>query len=254
MPTFNNFGATEAMVLLRFATGGYTAAAADFGGSPAIADALDGAAFSVVQALPPRLLDRIQHPDLLRVEGRASSGQTVMAALPLAPHIPGKVHVWAGPPQSFTSRPRLAVDPWGYAGGSWGSGRGTPTPPGALTELDEAAFSVSAGGVITLATPLARNDQVFASYDVDVANAAFSMPSLADLVADGAAAALGGKVYPQASAEWAYVSSLAERWTGALEELGAGRLVPSELRALQWWQEPERTQEGALGSVRRFRG
>lgn len=256
MTSYNGWGATEAAVLRAFATGGYAPTAADFGGSPVIADALADAAHAVAQAMPLALLERLERPELERIVARAIAGQTE-CPLGAGPVVAGSVHVWRGPPQAFASKPVLLTDPWARPGWPAQASAGVQaTPSGALVELDESAFtaSTSAPWKVTLLDPLNRSDLVFASYEVDVNDSAFIVPSIADAVANGAAASLGMRVYPQASAEWAYVTRLAGEWADYLAELAAGRLVPAELRARQWWQEPDRVQEGGWGSVRRYRG
>lgn len=251
--SYNRWGATEAMVLRVFATGGYTPTAADFGGSAAIADELDGATFSVAQALPLAFLNQIEHPDLERIVTRATAGQT-SATLGFGPAKAGTVHIWTGPPQAFVSRPILLTDPW-LRGGGWGISQSVgvqATPTGAVVELQETQFSVT-GQAVSLVTALNRSDLVYASYDVDVEGVTFSIPSIADMVAKGAAFGLGSKVFPQATSEWAYVARIGEDWASYLGEVAAGKLVPAELRAKQWWQEPDRAQDGTIGSVRRYR-
>lgn len=251
----NNFGATVDEVLLQFAAGDYAPTATDFGGTDAINDAIAAAADAVAQAMPLALLEKIQHPDLERIVTRATQGQTV-CHLGFAPVVLGTVHIWTGPPQAFAAKPILITDPWARMGG-WSTNTGpgvAATPVGPQPEKAETDFSVVADGTVTLAAPLNRSDQVFASYDVNVDDATFRIASIANAVANGAAAALGAKVYPQASAEWAYVTRLGEGWADYLGELAAGRLVPAELRTKQWWEEPDRVQEGGMGSVRRYRG
>jgi hypothetical protein len=257
MSTYNRWGAVEAAVLRAFATGGYTPAAADFGGSDAIADELDEAADAVAQAMPLALLDRLQHPELERIVSRAAAGQTV-CTLGAGPVVAGTVHIWTGSPTAFASKPVLLLDPWRRSGplGVVYNPGAQATPSGPVVELAETGFTMSGtdGRTVTLAAPLNRSDLVFASYDVNTTDAAFIVASVADMVAKGAAAMLGAKVFPQATSEWAYVSRLGEEWASYLAELAAGRLVPAELRVRQWWQEPDKTQEGSWGSVRRLRG
>jgi len=251
--SYNRFGATEAMVLRVFATGGYAPTAADFGGSASIADELDGATYAAAQALPLTFLNQIEHPDLERIVTRAAAGQ-VAAALGFGPAVAGTVHIWTGPPQAFASKPVLLTDPWNRGGGwAFNTGPGVQaTPTGAVVELAEDKFAVT-GQAVTLVDALNRSDLVFASYDVDVEDATFGLPSVADMVAKGAAYVLGSKVFPQATSEWAYVARLGEEWASYLGEVAAGKLVPAELRAKQWWQEPDKAQDGTIGSVRRYR-
>lgn len=250
---FNNFGASEAGVLLKFTLGGYTPTASEFGGTPTIAAELADKTREVVQAMPAQIRDAIQNPDLMLIETRAAASQTT-ATLRLIPVVTGKVHIWAGPPQVFTSRPMLMMDPWRDGSFSLTS-MGLPTPPGSIVELPEAGFTVNlTTGVVTLATALNRNDQVYATYQTDIEHASFSLPSLSDLTILGVAASIGAKVYPQASSQWQYVSDMKEAWLAGLEGLATGKWIPAELRTIQWWQAPEpNAAEGLVGSVRKLR-
>lgn len=248
---FNYFGATEAALLRKFALAGYTPAADDFGGATAIADALADATHALVQTFPLVALEALQRPDLCLIEARGTAGQTA-ASFPAAlrPAVVARVHVWRGMPSAFTSRPGLETDAWLGEGG-YGN-PGSPTPSGSICELPAASFVATASG-ITLTDGLARNEQVYASWDVNVDDAAYSVPSVADWVLLGAAAATGAKHFPQASAGWALVSGMAEEWGALLEALGKGTVTPAGLRALRWWQAPERAQDNTIGSVRRYR-
>lgn len=251
MSAFNNFGATEAALLRVFAVGGYTATAADLGGSTAIADELENAANQVIQSIPLQQLNALHRPEFVVIEARAAAGQTT-ATLPLLPAVSGKTHIWRGQPGAFVSIPVYTTDPWGEARMGY---TGIGGQPGSQVEIPEADFSVVlATGVVTLATALARNDMVLASYEVDVESGSFSVASIAGMIEQGAAAALGAKVYTQTQSEWQYIAGLRDGWLKYLEDLSAGNLVPSELRALRWWKPPEKTQEGGISSVRRYRG
>ena len=248
---YNRFGATEAMVLQKYAAGAYVPAAADFGGSAAIAAALDDATNALCQAMPLLSLDALQRPDLCNVEARGTAGQTIITfPAALRPMVAGRVHLWRGMPSAFTSRPVLRTDAWQGPGG-YGA-LSSPTPSGPVCELEETDFSVTATGVV-LTSGLQRNEQVFGSWDVNVEDAAYSVQSMANWVSDGAAAVLGSKVYSQAQQEWQYVARLLEDWTALIESLGDGSTVPADLRVLRWWKAPERAQENTVGSVRRFR-
>jgi hypothetical protein len=256
---FNNFGADNADILLKFALAGYVPTDDEFGGAAALTEALEDAVREIVQAMPATLRDAIQRPDLMLVESRATANQTQVFAK-LLPLVLGRTHVWAGNPQQFVSKPVLLNFPWersGYlAAVNLRGGLSMPTPPGAAVEMAEDKFTVNSltTGQITLVDPLNRNDQVFISYEVDIENVAFAMPSLADLAVTGAASVLGAKLYPQASSQWPYVQSLSESWTNGLEGLATGEWVPAELRVIQWWKAPEPNKaEGRVGSVRRYR-
>jgi hypothetical protein len=253
MAAFNYFGATVEAVVLKFATGGYAAESADFGGDPAVLDALADATNQLAQALPLAHLDALQRPELCQIENRGADGQTIVAfPAVLLPAFAGRVHVWRGMPSQFVSRPMLQTSPWisgafgGYAGLS------SPVPPGAAVELPESAYTVTPTGII-LGTPLARNEQVFASWDVATTDAAYSVPSLADWVANGAAAMLGPKVYTTATAQWEYVSGMVTGWNDLLEAVHKGTVTPADLRVLRWWKAPENAQENTVDSVRKYR-
>jgi len=257
---FNNFGAVNADVLLKFALSGYAPTEDDFGGASAITDALNDAVLAVVQAMPAVIRDMIQRPEFMLVESRATANQTVFFAKSLLPLIVGKTHVWTGNPQQFVSKPVLLNYPWArsgfYIGANTQGGLFLPTPPGSSVELAEDKFTVNSlvTGQITLIEPLNRNDQVFISYEVDIEDATFTLPSLSDLAVLGATSVLGAKVYPQATSQWPYVQSMTEAWAEGVEGLAKGTWVPAELRVLQWWKSPEpNAAEGLVGSVRRYR-
>jgi len=255
MPTWNNFGATEAMALRRFALSGYVPTAADFGGTDAVADALADAAGEIIQAMPSARLAELQHPEFLVVVNRAADGQSAFT-IPAGwrPMVAGSLHVWRGQPQAFVSRPIYRTNPWG-AGGDMPLPVPTPTPPGAAMELEESRFSVGGDGyTVTLDAPLARNDQVVVALDVDVASASYTIPSLAGVVATGAAAALGAKVYPQASAEWILVDRLAQQFADHVAGIARGAIVPAEVRSAVWWKAPDTTESMSMSSVRMYRG
>lgn len=248
---YNYFGATEAGVLRKFAVGGYTPIADDFGGATAVADALADATYALVQALPLTALDALQRPDLCNVEARGTEGQTAVTFPAfLRPITANRVHVWRGMPSAFTSRPVLNTDAW-QGSGPYGT-LSSPTPSGPVVELPPDGFTVTSTGV-TLATGLARNEQVFASWDVTTEDALYAVPSVADWVETGAASILGPKVYPQATTQWEYVSRLVEEWAALLEALDKGTVTPADLRTLRWWKAPERAQDNTVGSVRRYR-
>lgn len=252
---FNSFGAVNASVLTKFALAGYIPTADEFGGTPAIDDAISDAVHDVVQAMPATVRDALQLPSLMKIEARAAAGQTT-ARIRLVPLVAGKVHIWRGNPVQFTSEPVLATNPWRGVG--WNGTAGgivSPTPPGPTWEIADDAFSVDlATGIVTLAEPLNRNDQVYASCEVDVEAAEYVLPSLADLVVAGAASSLGFKIYAQASAQWEYVTRLGTGYADIVKGLAAGEWIPSELRTIQWWKAPEPdAAAGRIGSVRTFR-
>lgn len=250
---FNDFGATRAAVLLKFKLAGYIPDVEEFGGDDAVDDAMADAVHGIVQAMPALVRDSLQLPSLLKIEARAATGQT-SAFIRLVPLVPGKVHLWQGQPAMFTSQPVLQTNPW-RENQTGGVQAPSPTPPSALWENAEDTFSVDyETGEVTLVNPLNRNDQVYVSCEVAIDDPAYALPSLADLVAAGAAASLGFKVYPQASSQWEYVTRLGTGYADTVKALAAGEWVPTELRTLQWWKAPEPdAAEGRIGSVSKYR-
>jgi hypothetical protein len=254
---FNSFGVEQAAVLGKFALGGYVPTAEDFGGTTAIDDAIFDAVNAIVQAMPVTVRNALQLPWLMKIEARAAAGQTT-ARIPLVPLVAGKIHVWQGNPQMFTTEPVLATNPWrnnsiGFNGQA--VMQATPTPPAAQWELADDKFSVDlATGVVTLVDALSRNDQVYASAEVAIDDEDYVLPSMADLVASGAAAMLGYKVYSQASQQWEYVTRLGSAFGDTIKGLQAGEWVPTELRTMQWWKAPEPdAAANRMGSIKKFR-
>jgi hypothetical protein len=144
---FNNFGATVADVISKFALAGYVPTDADFGGTAEVQGALDDTVNEVVQAMPASLRDAIQRPDLMQLESRAAANQTALT-LKLAPAVAGKTHIWVGQPGQFVSRPVLVTNPWDRGVILTGLNFINPTPPGAVIELQEDQFTIT-GQAIT---------------------------------------------------------------------------------------------------------
>ncbi len=250
MSTYNYFGATTAGVVDNFTVGDYTPTVAEFGGTAVVQSALASATWEVEQALPPIVFQQLTEPDLQLVERRATAGQTTVT-LGFIPVIAGKVHIWVGQPGVFIQRPSLATDGWAINNGM---SQGQPVSYLAQSELDSARFSVNATtGVVTLTTALTANDYVFASYQVDVDAAAYSVPSLANIIESGAAAEVGSKVYPRAGSSWELVQTYADQYARAIEALNKGNWVPSELRLMRWFQEVEKAQDNRISSTRLYR-
>lgn len=159
---YNRFGAVYTSVIDKYPQ----TVIGDYGSQANVEEAIDRACDQIANALTPAHYRALTQPELEMVVVRATAGQT-SATLGLKPVVAGSVHLWRWQPSSFLAKPALATDD--YAGDS-------------LTETDAALFSVVAlTGVVTLSSGLAVNDQVYATYVVDVAAATFSMPSLARL-------------------------------------------------------------------------
>lgn len=253
MSVANFFGASETDFLLKFAFGGYTPLATDFGGSSAITDALQGAEDEVIQAMGADLWRNVTDPELELIETRGTLGQTT-AQLGITPILTKYVWVWRGQPAVFQrDRPMKQTDRQIDQQASYGPM--VPASPlyGPQYDLSPTQFSVNAAGLVTVTTVLQANEQIFASYRVDTTNASFSMESIAQLVATIAAAALGAKVYPREDSTWAYVEKMKEESDDLLDQLNKGLWTPSEIRLLRWWKPVEKAQENTIGSVRRWR-
>lgn len=254
MSVANYFGATEADVLQKYAVGGYSPVAADFGGSPSIANALSSAESEVIQAMGADLWRNVTDPELELIETRATAGQ-VIVQLGIAPVFPRLVWIWRNQPAAFQrDRPMKQTDrlidmPPGY-------GPFSPAIPlyGPSYDINFDQFVTDAAtGAVTLLVPLQNQDQVYASYRVNTEDSTFNMPSIADLVATYAAYLLGEKVYPREDTTWQYVETLKEDAENLLDQLNKGTWTPSEIRLLRWWKPVEKAQENTIGSIRRWR-
>lgn len=230
---YNRFGAAYASVVALYPG----TDAADYGGQTTIEEALDRAVDRVAQALPEQLYRALTAPDLERVTARATAGQTVLTAVARLPVLTGTLHLWRGQPSDFQDRPVKSTE--------YGDGR-----------MEEAASTfaiVLATGVITLASGLNADDQVFVSYDADTTAATFTAPSLARMAVRGAAAELGARLYSESNQEWKLVDKYEQAFFDDLEALRAGNLVPDEIRARVYWSEPT-PRSSQVGSVALRRG
>ncbi len=253
MTVANYFGADEAAVLLKFATGGYSPTAADFGGSAAIADMLADGETAVIQAMGADLWRNITDPELECVESRGTDGQ-VTVSCGITPIIVNNLEVWRGMPSSFQrDKPQRQTDRMVEYPGSAGINSPSVVNYGPQPSMPESQYSATTAGVITLAQPLQRGEQVFASYRVNTKDASFSLPSVADLVTTVAAWKIGTKIYPRDDSSWSFVESLKAEVDAMLAALNGGLWTPSEIRLLRWWKPVEKAQENTIGSLRRWR-
>lgn len=228
----NNFGATEADVPALY----QGSAAEDFGGSSIIQAALDRYGEMVTECLSDRLWSSIRTPTAQLVVREATAGQTTWS-LGLAPVVAGTVHLF-----KYAAWPRSL--PQTQIGGTLGEAEIDP---------DDYTVTLSTGAVVYSGDSLNEGEMVFATYEVDVENAAFSMESLASKVTIGAGAELGAMIYVQPAdpasgqGRWGLVKWYADQWREWCTKAKAGEWIPAEIRALDWWQAP--TSGGTMGSV-----
>lgn len=256
MSRFNRFGAVYTDVVSMFP--GTILADFDGGGAngqTVIEGVLDRIAREVASAFTPDVYKQLTEVDCQEIVKYASSGQTT-ATLGLVPAVAGTLHIWIYPPLAsleLTERSDGApVDDFWYR---------KPV----LGYNETSGFSLTAStGAVTGLPELNAGDRVYASYDVDVDSASFSMASVKDIVLLGAAAELGSRLYSDAQQEWKLVEEYRSRYRGSMQptnpesgQVGramAGTFVPDELRKLSYWNEVERKSEEGVSSVRLYRG
>jgi len=207
--------------------------AADMGGQAAMEDAIDTAVDRIVAALPETSFAALTHPKLCRVVRRATSGQTAVS-IPLYPVVANTLVVWSGQPYQFEEPDRDDGEGWPDDRTDW-----------TLTEAD---------GSLVLATGLALEDHLYASWEVDVDNASFAADSLARLALRGAAAELGARLFTEATQEWKLVDAYRMLFDQALAAFKDGSRIPDEIRRLTWWEEVLRREPGGIHSIRISRG
>lgn len=253
--TYNYFGAAVADVVERF----IGATSADMGGDSVIEKQLARSARLIGSALSSRAFDAIARPEKCMIIEYAQAGQTAVT-LPVTPVIANSVHLWALPKPVRDETGRIST---------------LPTSPVYLTNGPYPAFvrdSLSndtgrvigfncahlikgAGerphtvddlgtGAITLDSGLSAGDMLFASWECDVNDANFSLPSLADLTSVHAAAVLGANLYSRDNQLWDQVQDLRDRANVQLEVMRDGEWVPDEFRHLKWCQDIEPRNKG----------
>lgn len=250
MGRFNSFGAVPADVLLLLKTGSYTPTSAEFGGDPAIQAFIDDAADDVIQMMPEAMFQSLFDVVLEKVEQRATAAQGTVT-LSLKPIIDGKTHMWIGQPAMFKTKPRLRTDL--LQDMVFTSPELIP-----LAELGPEEFSVDVDtGVVTL-TPIRTiqtNDQIYATYSVDVDSPDFLVESLANVVSHGALAKMGPKFFARASSSWQFITDAKEDFDNKIIALRDGKWLPNEIRQMRFWQEviPEADKQTSfqIGRLRR---
>jgi hypothetical protein len=245
----NRFGCTAAMVVNIFKTGSYTPTAADFGGDAAVEQFIDSCGDEIIQNMPEEMFLSLSLVELEKIETRATANQST-ATVGIKPVLANKTHVWAGQPSNFREKPRLATDL--DLQQAFADPELVPA-----NELPSTAFSVAAStGVITFTSGnlLDVNDEVYATYEPDPTT--LSIPSLATLLADGAAHLVGSKHYARGTSEWAFIDLLSERYTSKLQSLREGDWLPPEIRLMKFWSErvPEVDKKASIQVGRLRRG
>ena len=237
------------MVVNIFKTGSYTPASADFGGDAAIENFIDSCCDELIQNMPEELFLSLSEVELERVESRATANQNT-CTVSLKPVVAKNTHVWKGQPRNFRQKPRLATDLDMQE--EFADPELVPA-----NELPSTAFSIDAtSGVITFTSGnlCAVNDEVYCTYEP--AAATLSVPSLATVIADGAAHLVGSKHYARGTSEWSFITLLQERYTAKVTSLRDGDWLPPEIRLMTFWEEriPETDKKATLQVGRLRRG
>ncbi len=181
------------------------------------------------------------------------------ANLGLTPTVAGTVHLWVYPPLAA-----MEIRNYGLSGNLTGNFAAIDDwyrkPTVGFNEAT--SYSITAAtGAITGIPALNVGERVYATYDIDVSSASYSLPSVADLVRLGTAAELGARLYSDAQQEWKLVDDYRTRYRGAFESSEGGQLgralkgtwLPDELRALNYWKEIDRKSEAGVSTVRFYR-
>lgn len=234
MPTMNWFGCTTDLLLSRFATGSYAPTIAELGGADAVDAALNSAEDQVIQALPEEVFLQLTRIELQYLTMRATANQATVTTS-FAPILAGQTYVWKGQPSYFKEKPRKSTD---LLSDDEFFDSSTYRP---LTDLVLGTdFTIdNSTGVITFTAGhlLAANDMVAVSYEPDIADEDYSVPSLAQCIADGAAYLRACVLYPRSSSQWEYLNVLQEQFSKKLEALQDKTWIPPELRLMNFWKE-----------------
>jgi len=249
MARFSRFGATHTQVSALYP--GSVTADYDAGGTAGqtvIEAVMDRVTREVAAAMSPEVYRQMTQVDAEEVVRYATASQTT-ATLGLTPITAGTVHLWIYPGE---------ISPVAYSSGT-SSDAYFQKPVKGWNEIASSSYSVTAATgaiVLTGSAILALGQKLYATYDVDVDSASFSMPSVADLVVLGAAAELGGRLYSESTQEWKLVQEYRSSYSsenGFLASARAGTWIPDELRKLNYYSEVERSSQEVM-SVRLRRG
>lgn len=231
MARFNRFGATYAQAIALYP--GTVIADYDAGGGSGqtkVEAVMDRITREVASALTPDVYRQMTEVDAQEVVRYATDGQST-ATLGLVPALTGTYHLWAYPNINLADS-RLA-DLGEY--GEWVYRK----PGKGVNELTGYSVTASTGAITGLS--LSTGDRLYATYDVDVDSASYSLASVADIMLLGVAAELGSNLYTEGTQEWKAVTEYRDRYNKWLEALREGAWVPDELRKLTYWTEIERT-------------
>ncbi len=248
---FNSFGATSASFLAKYPG----TVLADYddgngGGAAVITATLESVSREVASAFTEMVYTQMTQVDcewLVRFANLAQATSTIG----LGPVVTGTQHLWLFP--SIASME--SVDIW----------RQSPIyyvydldffyrkPVKGYNELIEGTDYSITGSTVTWIRQLENGQRIYASYDVDVSSASFSMPSVADIVYLGAAAELGSRLYSESTQEWELVKQYRDRYKDWLDRITKGVWIPDELRKLNYWNEVERSTGTTVDSKRMYR-
>jgi hypothetical protein len=222
--TWNNFGATSAQV-----TDLYQGTTLDdFGddGEASALAALSRAADQIVNALPENVYKAVAFPELVYLVKRASEGSTAFQ-VPIGKPKAGTFRLWVGHPIQFEKRPQQLY------------GVRLGTQEDTLFNVQDDKYTLNGTTGVGAYLPGFRvEQQAIASYEVDTEDVGFSLPSLARLATRGAAAELGEKLYAESDTEgWIQVAKYRDAFLKEIEDISLGKLVPPEIRVLQFWAE-----------------
>ena len=238
---YNRFGATYDQVIDLFPGAVTTDFATDSKTGDTIINAvLDRVSRDIMRAMPPAMRDGMFQVNAEQCVRYATQGQTTFS-VGMKPVLSGTMHLWRYPTQASLEIP-IPLNIAGVGSGVFASDYAFRRPVKGLLELASTDYSVtySTGAILlggTISAGLNLGERIYASYDVDVDNAAFSMPSLADVLCYGAGAEVGSKLYSEGTAQWALVKDYRERYAGIVTAIAAGEWVPDELRRLRYWED-----------------
>ncbi len=243
MSSFNRFGAAytgvialyNGVVVSDFGRNVSTGAPDATVGQANIEAALDRATRCIANSLSPDAFRTITEPDLELIVRRGTAGQTT-AQLGVFPIVASSLRLWQViqgailPPRDI-HKPQQFYDP------QTGSLLITPTIITSYT------LNATTGALSALS--LGADDLMYATYVTSPDDAAFSIPSLADIAVLGAAAELGGNLYVQASDEWKLVEQYRTRYQNAIDDMRDSKTIPLELRRLRWWHDLDPSNRAA---------
>lgn len=245
---YNRFGATYDLVVDLFPGAVVTDFSTDSKAGDTIINAvLDRVSRDLMRAMPPATRDAMFQVNAELCVRYATQGQTTFS-VGMKPVLSGTMHLWRYPTLASLEIP-VPLNIAGVGSGVFATDYAFRRPVKGLLELASTDYNVTnSTGAIGLAGSLASGlnlgERIYASYDVDVDNASFAMPSLADVLAVGAAAELGSKLYSEGTAQWALVKDYRSRYDSVIAAMVEGAWVPDELRRLRYWEDlqPKNTE------------